>query len=217
MQPPVRLSAQLEQITANIPAPIGDRIQSGVAEIAASGVAPGLSVGDHAPSFVLPDAHGNEISVDTLIEAGPVVVVFYRGEWCPYCNLQLRSLQDWLPRYAELGASVVAISPQAPDHGLAVADKHALGFPVLSDLDQSVAATYKVKFTLTGDLEDLQVNVFGNDPATQNADGTRSLPVPATFVIDRDRVVRAAFVSPDWRVRAEPADIETALRSLTDQ
>jgi peroxiredoxin len=141
-------------------------------------------------------------------------VVFYRGEWCPYCNLQLNALQALLPTIRELGASLVAISPQAADHSLSLTEKHELAFPVLSDLDQRVIRDYHVQFTLAGDLEDLQVNVFQNDPAVQNADGTRSLPVPAVFVIDEDSVVRAAFVSADWRVRAEPADIVTALRAL---
>ena len=145
---------------------------------------------------------------------GPVVVTFYRGEWCPYCNIQLRALQAALPRFTELGASLIAISPQAADHSLSLREKHELAFPVLSDLDQSVIRDYRVQFTLTGDLEDLQVNVFQNDPADQNADHSRSLPLPATFVIDRDGVVRYAFVPADWRIRAEPKDIEAALRSL---
>jgi len=123
-------------------------------------------------------------------------------------------LQAALPRFRELGASLVTISPQAADHSLSLVEKHQLAFHVLSDLDQKVIRAYKVQFTLTVDLEDLQVNVFQNDPRDQNADHTRSLPVPATFVIDRDGIVRAGFVSADWRVRAEPADIEAALRSL---
>ena len=142
-------------------------------------------------------------------------MVFYRGEWCPYCNIQLRGLQAALPRFRELGASLVAISPQAPDHSLSLIEKHELAFPVLSDLDQEVIRAYKVQFALAGDLEDLQVNVFQNDPANQNADHSRSLPVPATFVIDCDGIVRAAFVSADWRVRAEPADVEAALQALS--
>ena len=93
-------------------------------------------------------------------------------------------------------------------------EKHELTFPVLSDLDQEVIRAYRVQFTLSGDLEDLQVNVFQNDPASQNADHSRSLPVPATFVIDRDGIVRAAFVSADWRYRPEPADIIAALEAL---
>jgi peroxiredoxin len=208
------LQPQLDAITAHIPDAIGSRIKAGVAEIDSSGVAPGLAVGDHAPNFTLPDALGQSVTLADLLAQGPVVVVFYRGECCPYCNIQLRGLQAALPRFRELDASLVAISPQAADHSLSLVEKHQLAFHVLSDLDQKVSRVYKVQFTLTGDLEDLQVNVFQNDPRDQNADHTRSLPVPATFVIDRDSIVRAGFVSADWRVRAEPADIEAALRSL---
>jgi peroxiredoxin len=108
----------------------------------------------------------------------------------------------------------VAVSPQSPDHSLTLTEKNHLSFPVLSDLDQEVISAYRVQFTLAGDLEDLQVNVFQNDPATQNADHTRSLPVPATFVIDRDGIVGAAFVSADWRYRPGLADIIAALGAL---
>lgn len=205
---------ELDGITASIPEAIGTRIASGVTEIDTSGVAPGLAVGERAPNFTLPNALGQPVTLADLLLQGPVVVTFYRGEWCPYCNIQLRGLQAALPRLRELGASLVAISPQAADHGLSITEKDELAFPVLSDLDQSVIRAYRIQFTLTGDLEDLQVNVFKNDPATQNADHTRSLPVPATFVIDRGGIVRAAFVSADWRYRPEPADIVAALTAL---
>lgn len=204
------LKEQLAAITASIPEPIGSRIDAGVAQIEA----PGLAVGDRAPGFTLPDALGRLVSLDDLLAEGPVVAVFYRGEWCPYCNLQLHALQAALPTIHELGAGLVAISPQTPDHSLSLTEKHELAFPVLSDLDQDVIRAYNVQFTLADDLEDLQVNVFQNDPANQNADGSRALPVPAVFVIDQDSIVQAAFISADWRVRAEPADIISALRAL---
>jgi peroxiredoxin len=208
--PTPSLKKQLAGITAAIPEAIGTRIDEGVRAIDAAG----LAVGDRAPDFTLPDALGRPVSLADLLADGPVVAVFYRGEWCPYCNLQLHALQDALPTIRELGASLVAISPQAADHSLSLTEKHELAFPVLSDLDQRVIRDYQVQFTLAGDLEDLQVNVFQNDPAVQNADHSRSLPVPAVFVIDQDSIVRAAFVSADWRVRAEPADIVAALRAL---
>jgi peroxiredoxin len=208
------IQQELEEMTASIPEAIGTRIDVGVAEIDASGVASGLAVGDHAPNFTLPDALGQPVTLADLLSQGPVVATFYRGEWCPYCNIQLRGLQAALPHLRELGASLVAISPQAADYGLTLTKKNELAFPVLSDLDQEVIRAYQVQFTLAGDLEDLQVNVFQNDPAVQNADHTRSLPVPATFVIDRDGVIRAAFVSADWRYRPEPADIIAALEAL---
>jgi peroxiredoxin len=208
------LAVQLHEITDSIPPVIAGRIKSGVDEVTTSAVAPGLAVGDPAPDFTLGDALGSQVGLAELLAKGPVVVTFYRGEWCPYCNLQLRSLQQALPEIASAGASLVAISPQAPDHGLSMTEKHNLAFPVLSDLDQSVSEAYKVRFDVTGELEDLQVNVFQNDPAVQNADGRRSLPVPSTFIIDRHGIVRFASVDADWRVRAEPADVIAALRML---
>ena len=214
MNPLTSTQQQLEEITASIPEMIGARIDSGVTGVSKSGVAPGLAVGEHALNFTLPDALGNPVALADLLVQGPAVVTFYRGEWCPYCNVQLRGLQATLPRFRELGASLVAISPQAADHSLTLTEKHELEFPVLSDLDQEVIRAYKIQFTLAGDLEDLQVHVFQNDPREQNADHSRSLPVPATFVIDRNGIIRAAFISADWRYRPEPADIVAALEAL---
>lgn len=208
------LADRFDDITGSIPEAIGSRIDAGVDEVARSGVAPGLAVGDIAPTFTLGNATGDQVSLAALLQQGSVVVTFYRGEWCPYCNLQLHSLQEALPEIAATGATLVAISPQAPDHSMTMVEKHALTFAVLSDLDQSVAEAFKVRFDVSGDLEDLQVNVFQNDPAAQNADGRRSLPVPSTFVIDRQGVVRFASVNADWRVRVEPTDVVAALKSL---
>jgi peroxiredoxin len=205
---------EIDAITTSIPGVIADRITDGVASIDASGDAAGLAVGETAPDFTLLDAVGKPVTLSKLLIDGPVVLTFYRGEWCPFCNIQLRHLEQALPSFQQRGATLVAISPQAPDHSLSLTEKYDLKFPVLADLDQAVIRAYKVQFTLSGDLEDLQVNVFGNDPATQNADGSRSLPAPATFVIDRHGVVRAAFVNADWRVRVEPRDIEAVLESL---
>ncbi|MEO6700835.1 MAG: peroxiredoxin-like family protein [Jatrophihabitantaceae bacterium] len=208
------LKSQLDGITRAIPEQIGARIAAGVAELATSGVAPGLPVGSAAPAFSLPDAYGATVALDDLLTSGPAVITFYRGDWCPYCNLQLRALQESLSQIQDAGASLVAISAQAPDHGSELISKHELKFPVLSDLDQSVSEAYKVRFDLSGELEDLQVNVFQNDPAAQNADGRRSLSVASTFIVDADRVVRFSSVEADWRIRVEPADIVAALVSL---
>jgi peroxiredoxin len=213
-KPHPSLQSQLDEIIEQIPESIRSRIKEDTSDLDASGVARGLAVGDAAPNFTLPDALGRPVTLSDLLEKGPVVLTFYRGEWCPFCNLQLRSLQEALPLFLEHDATLVAISPQAPDHALSLTEKHDLAYAVLSDVDQSVIRAYRVQFTLSGDLEDLQVNVFQNDPGTQNADHSRSLPVPATFVIDRRGVVRAAFVSADWRYRPEPTDIIAALESL---
>jgi peroxiredoxin len=205
---------ELGVITGSIPEAVAARIDEGVADIATSGVAPGLAVGDEAPDFTLQNAVGEPVTLSELLAGGPVVLTFYRGEWCPFCNIQLRHLERALPDFQKFGATLVAVSPQSPDHALSLTEKYELAYPVLSDVDQAVASAYRVKFTLAGDLEDLQVNVFGNDPRNQNADASRSLPVPSTFVIDRQGVVRAAFVNPDWRVRVDPDDVTAVLETL---
>jgi peroxiredoxin len=208
------LQQQLEQINVQIPEPIARRITAAIAEVDGSGAAPGLAVGDRAPQFTLPDAFGRAVSLRQRLSAGPVVLVFYRGEWCPYCNVYLRALQAALPDLAARGASLIAISPQSADHSLSITEKAELGFEVLSDVDQAVIRAYKLQFTAPPDLQDLHLNVFQNDLRDHNADRSWQLPVPATFVIDRDGVVRAAHVSANYRTRMEPGAIIAALDEL---
>jgi peroxiredoxin len=204
----------LDAITASVPVPITERLDAYLAQLADSGVAVGLAVGDAAPDFTLPSATGALINLRELLARGPVVLTFYRGEWCPYCNLQLRRLQADLPLFREAGATLVAISPQAPDNSLTMCEKHSLEFPVLSDADQRVIAAYKVQFEVDGDLRELQVDVFNSDPRAHNADGSFNLPVPATFVIGADGTIAARFVSADFRTRVEPTDVLAALGML---
>jgi peroxiredoxin len=143
-----------------------------------------------------------------------VVLSFYRGEWCPFCNLELRALQAALPRLRTRGASLIAISPQSPDHSLSITDKAGLTFDVLSDARQQVIRAYRLQFTVPADLKDLHLNVFGNDLSAQTADGSWDLPIPATFVIDQAGIVRARHVSADYTTRMDPTDIEAALDAL---
>ena len=208
------LREQLDDITGRTPEQVRARVETAIGEIRSAGEAVGLEIGDVAPDFVLPDALGRPTALRTALERGPVVLTFYRGEWCPYCNLQLRSLQHALADVRALNASLIAVSPQSPDHSLSLTEKHDLDFAVLSDVDQSVIRAYRVQFAVTGELRDLHLNVFHNDPRDRNADGSMKLPVPATFIIDLDGVIRARFVNPDWRVRMEPADIIAALLAL---
>ena len=208
------LSTQLDAVSEQVPSEIGARIDAALAEVAASGVAPGLSVGDRAPGFTLPDAAGKDVSLADWLGAGPVVLQFYRGEWCPYCNLQVRALQAALPDIRKRGASVIAISPQSADHSLSLAEKAQLEFDVLSDVDQRVIRAYRVQFTLPADLQDVHLNVFDLDLRTQNADGSWKLPIPASFVIGTDSTIVAAGVEVDYRTRIEPAAILAALDDL---
>ena len=197
-----------------LPEDIRRTLQAANVEVAASGAAPGLAVGAPALDFTLPDASGHAVTLSERLASGPVVLSFYRGDWCPYCNLELRALQAHLPQIHALGGSVLAISPQSPDRAAPLAEREGLGFDVLSDIHQETIRAYRLQFTPPAAVKDVYVNVFGNDLSTQNADGSWDLPVPATFVIDSGSIVRAAFVSADYTTRMEPADILDELRRL---
>jgi peroxiredoxin len=209
------LTRQLAGYAARIPASVAPRLAAAFAEVTASGAAPGLAVGEPAPGFTLPGAAGEPVHLAARLALGPVVLSFYRGEWCPFCNLELRALQAALPRFRARGASLIAISPQSPDHSLSVTEKAGLAFDVLSDARQQVIAAYRVQFTIPADLKDLHLNLFGNDPSAQTADGSWNLPIPATFVIDQAGIIRARHVSADYTTRMDPDDIDKALAALS--
>lgn len=172
-----------------------------------------IGVGDTAPEFSLPDAHGNEAALADLLRRGPLVLTFYRGAWCPYCNIQLRAYQAVLPRIAELGAGLAAVSPQLPDGSLTTAEKNALSFAVLSDAGNAVARGYGLVYSLP---EELRAALRSNGKALPgiNGDDSWELPVPATYVIGTDRRVVLAHLDVDYRKRLEPERILEALAAL---
>jgi len=156
-----------------------------MARLAASGLASrALKAGDSAPDFILPDAHGRPVRLYSLLREGYVVVVFYRGGWCPYCNLHLRGFQQRLSQLRDLGAQIVAISPQLPDNSLSTQQKNELAFPVLSDVGNKVARKFGIVFKLSDNLLELYRS-FGHALEDANGEsGKRELPVPGTFLID---------------------------------
>ncbi|MFE6286650.1 peroxiredoxin-like family protein [Streptomyces sp. NPDC057877] len=180
-------------------------------ELAESGQADrALAVGANAPSFALPTATGGTVSLDALLAEGPVVLTFYRGAWCPYCNITLRSLQRHHGDITARGARLVAVSPQLPDASLSLAEKHELAFDVLSDLGCDTAKQYGLAFDIPDDLAALY-ETFGIDLQRVNGGHARTLPLPATYVIDPGSTIRWAFAATDYTTRAEPADILAAL------
>jgi peroxiredoxin len=211
---PSSLNEALDQIKHATPAPVTAVLQHGIDQIRASGVSPGLEVGDRTPDFTLPDQLGREVRLSDRLAQGPVVLVFYRGEWCPYCNLTLKALQDKLDEIEAAGATLIAVGPQAPDHALSLTEKHNLRFSVLSDVTQETIRAYQLQFTLPPDNQELFLNTFGNDLRQENADGSWSLPVPGAFIIGRDGTIRARFVDADYRARMEPAEILAALSDV---
>lgn len=168
---------------------------------------------DAAPDFILPDAQGIPVRLHSLLRKGPVVVAFYRGGWCPYCNLHLRGFQRVLPQLHALGAQILAISPQLPDHSLTTREKNALEFPVLSDVGNKVAHQFGVSFRLSDTLLKLYSD-FGHPLLDSNGtDGAFELPIPATFLIGSNGLIRLAHVDVDYTRRLDPDAIVTALKN----
>ncbi len=126
-----------------------------------------LKVGDRAPAIVLRNARGKKVDVGALLKNGPVIVTFYRGGWCPYCNLQLKAFQEVLPEITAAGAALVAISPEKPDDTLSTADRNALGFEVLSDIGQKVGRAFGLVYEFTAELRSAYEG-FGRDIPAHN-------------------------------------------------
>jgi peroxiredoxin len=171
--------------------------------------------GDRLESFTLNDATGQLVSLDQLVSSGPAVIVFYRGGWCPYCNLALRTYQrELLPQLERFDARLVAISPQTPDQSLSTVEKAELSFTVLSDPASQLAARVGIAFQQADDVLAAQ-RQLGLDLAQVNAEGATRLPRPTVLVVDRDRVVRFVDVQPDYTARTEVADVVAALAALS--
>lgn len=209
-----QIDAFQAQVMAQAPPEVIAALGRELQALADTGIASGaLKVGEVAPDFALPDAAGRERRLSTVLAQGPVVLTFYRGGWCPYCNLQLRAFQHAHPRIRALGAQLVAVSPQTPDNSLSFARKAALEFPVLSDAGNRAARAYGLVFKLSDKLQELQ-RAWGNELPRFNGDESWELPMPGTFVLDRAGVARLAFVDPDYTRRLEPQAVLDALAAL---
>ena len=174
-----------------------------------------LKVGEKAPNFTLPNPKGKLLSLDILLEKGPIVITFYRGDWCPYCNLQLRALQARLPEIDALGATLVAISPQVPDGSLTKSEISEMDFIVLSDQDAKVATQYGVAWKVPEFLsEHMRVGRKLDLETINNGNGS-ILPIPATFILGQDGVIKWNYVNVDYRTRSEPEEIIEALKKLS--
>lgn len=170
--------------------------------------------GDEFPAApALRDAHGAAYDLGALIAAKPVVLTFYRGGWCPYCNLELRAYQALLAEIHAAGAELVAVSPEMPDHSLSTAEKNELSFAVLSDVGGALASDLGIRFTLSDTVKPFYEKA-GHALPDRNGDGSWALPMPATFVIAKGGRIAEAFVEPDYRKRLDPKLALAALRKI---
>lgn len=212
------LATQLQGVTAHVksqaPAEVVATMEAGIALLNASGqVGKALKAGERFPAFALPNATGQSINSRDLLAQGALVVSFYRGTWCPYCNLELAALQAQLADFRAAGAQLVAISPQTPDHSMTMAQKHALQYPVLSDTGNALARQLGIVFTLPENLRPIY-QAFGIDLHAHNGDTSFELPVPATYVVSGEGLIVRSWINADYRERVEPSEVLATVQSL---
>ena len=159
-------------------------------------------IGETMPDFILPDHNGRLVRLGEMLERGPVVVSFNRGHWCPYCQLNADGLAEIAPEVRRLGGEIVAISPETNQYGAALRDYAGAPFPVVSDIDNGYALSLNLAFWV-GDEKREAMRESGYDISPYNGNETWMLPVPATFVVGRDGLVKARHIDPDYRRRME--------------
>ena len=174
---------------------------------------PGLKLGSTAPDFTLPNAYGKQVTLSHALKKGPVVLVFYRGAWCPFCNLHLHALQKSLAVFKNYNAQLITITPQKPDKSVMQLNKDKFEFEVLSDLNNTAMKAYNMLYKLDDEL----VRVYkkhGLDVEGFNGKGRNVLPVPGTFVIDMNGIIRGVHADVNYKERMEPAAIIEILKTL---
>lgn len=199
----------------NVPAWVHEPMHRATDELIASGAAErALKAGDRAPAFTLQDSEGTTVASKDLLAHGPLIVTFYRGVWCPYCNMDLQAIQAALPEFDSRSARLVAISPQTQANSRRSTRDNKLSFPILSDPGNEVAAAFGLRFKLPDYLIDLYTNTFKNDLAVVNGDPSWTLPMPARFVVGTDGVILYAEVNPDYTRRPDPTELLPVLDKL---
>ena len=208
-----KLKEMHEKIKSQIPE-ISDIFDEDTMRQAESGLADkALKAGDEAPDFCLTDQLGREMCLSEILKDSNVVLSFYRGGWCPYCSLELKALQDALPEILDAGGIVVAVSPQSVKESVNSARSAELTFPVLSDNGLKAASKYGLVYELSENLRPIYQDLEINLPEI-NAGGTCELPVPATFVISKDGIIRYAFADADYKKRPDTDEILKTLKQL---
>ena len=204
----------LNEFLSALPADQRRTVAAAFEELLASNVArDACRIGDNAPLFNLPNLRAGNLDLQATLSEGPVVLSFYRGSWCPFCNLELNALQQHLPAIRACGARLIAISPEQPEASLGRVQKLNLEFDVLSDLGNRTARDYGLIMNLAETLRPLYLQ-WGIDLSAANGDESYQLPVPATYVIDSSGVIRAAYIEKDYTKRMEPDDIIDSLQAL---
>ncbi|MEM6331064.1 MAG: peroxiredoxin-like family protein [Planctomycetota bacterium] len=214
---PPTLGEQLDELSADFakraPEAMREAFAQGIEQVEATGILEkALNVGDKAVDATLLDAEGGKVKLSSLWAEGPLVISFYRGGWCPYCNLQLRAMERSLAELEGAGARLVAVTPELPEKAKKTAEGNKLSLTVLTDKGNTLAGKMGVAFRLPDAI--LPIYKQRIDLNAYNGDDSYTLPLAATYVIDTAGVIRYAFLDADYKKRAEPADVVAAVKRL---
>ncbi|MBB3111854.1 peroxiredoxin [Paenibacillus phyllosphaerae] len=209
-----QLELQKASFVARVPEEAQTAVFRHIFEQQQSGITFGLPAGSVAPDFSLTNPLGKTVRLHDELARTHIALVFYRGSWCPYCNVQLRAYEQILPDIQALGGHLMAISPQSPDNALTQKEKEQLSFEVLSDPYGRTADSYKLLFEMPNYLQRTFAEIFRLDLAAFNSADRWTLPVPATYLIDKRGIIRHASVNPDFMERMEPSALLDQLRNL---
>jgi peroxiredoxin len=209
-----RIAAMQAEMIPQIPEDALNTMMAATQKLIDSGqVETALNVGDTCPDFELNNAHGNRVDLGEQLKNGPQIISFYRGAWCPYCNLEINALKENLDAFRKHGADLIAVSPQVPDKSLSQTNELKLEFEVLSDIGNKIARQFGLVFTLPEEIRTVY-DAFEIDVADHNGDNAFELPIPATYIVDSNRKIRYAFVNADYTQRLEPSTIIEELQKL---
>jgi peroxiredoxin len=213
------LQAKLDELKRNFETKIASpavvsALHRAVDELIASGAQDrALKVGDVAPQFALPDSEGTIVSSHELLARGPIVITFYRGVWCPYCNLDLAALEEARPDLETRGALLLAISPQTAPNSRKIERDNRLGFPILSDKGNKIAEAFHLRWTVPDYLRAVHKQLGANLTAF-NGEDTWTLPMPARYVVNQNSVIAYAEVNADYTRRPDPSELLPVLEQL---
>lgn len=210
------LKSKLEELKTNFANKADDNkkraYREGIESVEKSGIVnTAKQVGDKAPDFTLNNALGKPVTLSEYLNKGKVVLTWYRGNWCPYCNLTLHELQEELSNFKAQGANLIALTPELPNESISTSEKHNLQFEVLSDVGNKVAKEYGIVFQLTDEVAEMYNQSF--DLNNHNGDESNELPLAATYIINEKGEIVYAFLDADYRHRAEPSELTDFLKN----
>lgn len=206
-----KLQGAKQQMAEQLPGEILQKFGASLQSLVDSGLAAkALKAQDKAPLAVLKDADGQDVDLRQLLDKGPLVLVFYRGLWCPFCNLALSAYQQMVGDLAASGATLVAVSPQTPQSSAKTREALGIRYLLLSDPENRLAKQYGIVFKLEDEL-DAVYRSLGADLKVFNASHALTLPMASAFVIGQDGVIRHAFINVDYSERVEPQTLIEAV------